>query len=111
MPEYLEEMAHICQQLNICDEDDLNVIALSLNPELDIIDQLCGEIYVAFRDKLDAKAAAPYIIQASPYDPDKSYMMPYLDMGEPKKLYLIVRLSIAIVSLTLNPCSYICVLL
>ena len=88
LPEYLEEMAHICPQLNICYEDDLNVIALSLNPELDIIDQLCGEIYVAFRDKLDAKAAAPYIIQASPYDPDKSYMMPYLDMGEPKKIIL-----------------------
>lgn len=88
LPQYSDELAIICEQLCITKDEDLQVAAYSLNPDLDLIDQICGEIYSNFREKLDKKTAAPYIIQASPYDFEIENRMPYLEIGEPKKILL-----------------------
>lgn len=88
LADYTEELSAICLKIGITHDNDLSFIAHCLNPELDIIDQACGEIYSRFREKLDRKAAAPYIIQASPYDFEIEDGKPYLDIGEPKKILL-----------------------
>lgn len=86
--DYAEELAAITNKIGITDDDQLLFIAYCMNPDLDLIAQVCGEIYVRFRERLDRKAAAPYIIQASPYDFEVDKGLPYLDVGEPKKIVI-----------------------
>lgn len=100
LSDYVEELSAISEKLGITDDDDLSFIAYCMIPELDLIDQVCGEIYAHFRERLDRKAAAPYIIQASPYDFELDRGVPYLYVGEPKKIVIDRSLVIWDIDLT-----------
>lgn len=88
LADYIDELAYICEKMGINNENDLAFIAYNMIPDYDIIDQTFGEIYTKFRERLDIKAAAPYIIQASPYELAHGNRIPYIDMGAPKKIVL-----------------------
>lgn len=88
LPKYANEVELIVNRLGIDDEETLELLSAALNPNTDIIDHICGLIYSHYREFMDDKAAAQYIIQAAPYTIGKEDRSPYTEIGEPKKILL-----------------------
>ena len=88
LPNYSDELEMIINRLGIDDEETLQFLSLAFNSNTDVIDHICGLIYSHFREIMDEKVAAPYIIQAAPYKIGKEDNSPYIEMGEPKKVFI-----------------------
>ncbi len=85
---YEREALNLYRRFGNDDIEETDILKEALNPDSDMIGQFCGEIYVKFREHLDKRMVAPYIIQAAPYNFGYDNRSPYTSIGEPKKILI-----------------------